>query len=290
MWPEKSPEATAGGARRSAIAVNVTNRRWLSFSCSAAQIRTTAYLGALFSLVVFSALQVNARIVRALDLKALMKDSQLVFVGEVKSIKPSGITTELTYPTWENVVFEWLLVDVEVIEPIKGTEKGKLVSTLMLSTRSEVSMINAPGMVRPKVGQFQLLCLLPAKITGAYAAVTAPFDDNLSIFLLDRKHWADGTHYYKEGKEVAFREQSDKNQALWDLVTAKGEINRDGVVYLRKKYAAQIATPPARGAVIHLKWKKETSGGAWHWDVPDDGGDADGRKKGKVADGPAAKP
>ena len=57
-------------------------------------------------------------------MKTLMKDSQLVFVG-VKSLKPSGITTELTYPTWDNVVFEWLRVEVEVVEPIKGTKKER---------------------------------------------------------------------------------------------------------------------------------------------------------------------
>ena len=31
VWPNKSPEPTAVGAVRSAIAVHVTSRRWLSF-------------------------------------------------------------------------------------------------------------------------------------------------------------------------------------------------------------------------------------------------------------------
>ena len=31
QWPNKSPEPTAVGAVRSAIAVHVTSRRWLSF-------------------------------------------------------------------------------------------------------------------------------------------------------------------------------------------------------------------------------------------------------------------
>jgi hypothetical protein len=31
MWPNKSPEPTAVGAGRSAVAVHVASRRWLSF-------------------------------------------------------------------------------------------------------------------------------------------------------------------------------------------------------------------------------------------------------------------
>jgi hypothetical protein len=156
-------------------------------------------------------MQAQARFVRDLDMKTLMKESQLVFVGQVKSVKPSGMTTELTYPTWDEVVFEWLSVEMEVIEPVKRTRKGELVNTLMLSTRGPGPMINPPGMVEPKVGQYHLLCLLPANSTGTYASVTAPFDDNQAIFLLDRKRWTGGAHYYKEGKEVAFHKQNKKN-------------------------------------------------------------------------------
>jgi hypothetical protein len=254
-------------------------------------MKTATFFGTLFLLIVFSTMQAHARAVRVLDIKTLMKDSQLVFVGKVKSVKPSGITTELTYPTWEDVVFEWLRVEVEVIEPVKGTKKGEIVSTLMLSHRGLGPMFNPPGMVEPTVGQYHLLCLLPANATGVHAAVTAPFDDDQAIFLLDRKHWTDRTHYWnKEGKEVAFHEQSDKNRALWDLVNDKGEINRDGAEHLRKKYAAEIAIPPANDAVIHLKWKKQTSAGGWQSNVPDNGRDADGKTKGKVTDGPVTSP
>ncbi len=31
LWPNKSPEPTAVGAGRSAVAVHVASRRWLSF-------------------------------------------------------------------------------------------------------------------------------------------------------------------------------------------------------------------------------------------------------------------
>jgi hypothetical protein len=222
-------------------------------------------------------------------MKTLMKESQLVFVGQVKSVKPSGMTTELTYPTWDEVVFEWLSVEMEVIEPVKRTKKGELVNTLMLSTRGPGPMINPPGMVEPKVGQYHLLCLLPANSTGTYASVTAPFDDNQAIFLLDRKRWTGGAHYYKEGKEVAFHKQNKKKRVLWNLINDKGNIQRDGAEYLRKKYAVEIAIPPAKDAVIHLKWKKQTSAAGWQSNVPDDWSDGAEKKKGKEPDGPVTK-
>lgn len=253
-------------------------------------MKAIIFLGALFASLVLSPTQAHARAVRIIEMKTLMKDSQLVFVGQVKSVKPSGITTELTYPTWENVIFEWLRVEVEVIEPVKGTKKGELVSTLLLSTRGPGPMINPPGMVEPKVGQCYLLCLLPTSSSEVYAAVTAPFDDREAIFLLDRKHWTDGAHYYKEGKEVAFQEQNEKNRALWDLVDDKGVIKQEGAEYLRKQYAEEIATPPAKDAVIHLKWKKQVSAGGWQSNVPDDGSEADGKKRGETPSGPITRP
>lgn len=253
-------------------------------------MKTFTCLGALLAVLVLSSIQAHGRAVRTLDMKTLMKDSQLVFVGQVKSLKPSGITTELTYPTWDNVVFEWLRAEVEVVEPIKGTKKGELINTLMLSTRGPGPMINPPGMVEPKVGQHHLLCLLPVSSAGDFAAVTAPFDDREAIFLLNRKHWTDGAHYYKEGKEVAFYEQNDKNRALWNLVDDKGQIKQEGAEQMRKQYAAEIATPPAKDAVIHLKWKKRVSTGGWQSNVPDDGSEAGESEKEKMPAGPVTRP
>jgi hypothetical protein len=253
-------------------------------------MRTLNCVGLVFGLIVFCATQAHARAVRVLDMTTLMKESQLVFVGQVKSVKASGITTELTYPTWNDVVFEWLRVEVKVIEPIKGTKKGEVVSTLMLSTRGPGPTINPPGMVQPQVGQHHLLCLLPADATEGYAAVTAPFDDDQAIFLLDRKLWTDGGRYYKDGKEVAFQEQSEKTRMLWDLASDKGEINPESVELLRKKYAAEIAVLPPKDAVIHLKWKKRTSADGWDSNIPDAGRDPDVKKKDKAPAGPTTKP
>ncbi len=252
-------------------------------------MKTAHSLAALFLLILFLPFEVHARFVRVLDMKTLMNDSQLVFVGQVKSVNPSGITTELTYPTWKGVVFEWLNVEVEVVEPVKGTKKGEVVRTLMLSTRGRGPMSDAPGMVEPKVGQFHLLCLLPTSLMEGFASITAPFDDDQSIFLLDRKLWTHA-HNYKDGREVAFHEQSEKNRVLWNLVDDKGEINRDGAEYLRKTYKTEIATPPPEEAVIHLKWKRETSASGWQWNVPDESSDSPGKKKAKEPDGPVTKP
>lgn len=84
-----------------------------------------------------------ARAVYSFDMKTLMARSTLVLVGKVKSVEPSGIKTKLAYPTWDQATFEWLKVEVEVIEPIKGTGKGEMVRTLMLSMSQGV-MANAP--------------------------------------------------------------------------------------------------------------------------------------------------
>lgn len=229
----------------------------------------------------------EARAVRTLEMKALMEESALVFVGTVKSVKPSGITTELTYPTWKDVVFEWLKVEMEVVEPIKGTKKRALVRTLMLSTRGDGPMINAPGMIHPKVGQHHLLCLLPTRFEEVYASITAPFDDDQGVFLLDRKSWTNGATYYKDNKEVAFHEQNDLNAVLWSLVDANGRVIPEGAEAVRKKYKLEIAKPAPKNAVIHLKWRKEESTGGWQWNVPDDGEDAKG---GELPAGPVTKP
>src|SRR5947208_2782984 len=62
----------------------------------ATRMKTAKCFGTVFLLIFFSAMQAHARLVRDLDRKTLMEDSQLVFVGKVKSVKPSGITTEPT--------------------------------------------------------------------------------------------------------------------------------------------------------------------------------------------------
>jgi hypothetical protein len=183
-----------------------------------------------------------------------------------------------------------------VIEPVKGTKKGEVIQTLTLATRDSRPISDAPGMVDPKVGQFHLLCLLPTNLKGAYASITAPFDDDLGIFLLDRKRWSDtNATYYKDHKEVAFYEVDDKNYILWNLVNDNGEINQDGIEYLRNKYKTEIDTPGPEGAIIHLKWKTETSAGGWQRNVPDETNrvtetNNDWETHGPITYGPITKP
>lgn len=232
-----------------------------------------------------------ARAVRSPDLKTLLKSSKLVMVGKVTSVTPSGITTRLTYPTWNDVTFEWLKVEIKVIEPIKGSRKGEIVRTLMLSTRGRGPMFNPPGMVNPKVGQYHLLCLLPTTFKGVYASLTAPFDDDQAIFLLDRSSWTDGSTYYKDGKEVAFYAQNDKQHALWSLVDDQGSIQATGAKAIRKKYQAEIATPAPESSIIHLQWKKETSESGWQWNVPNNDPSSSGETKpSPPSPGPVTKP
>ena len=202
-------------------------------------------------------------------MKELIAGSALVFVGEVKSVAPSGITTELTYPTWEGIVFEWLKVEVEVIEPIKGTQKGQTVRTLMLSTQGLAPIANAPGIVAPKKGQFHLHCLLPTQFENVYASLTAPFDDDQAIFILDRKHWEYGS-YRDDPKSIdPASGYGERYRTLWSLVDDNRQITTEGAVALRRRYSEEIGIKPSKDAVIHIHWKKETSENGWQWNTPD---------------------
>jgi hypothetical protein len=256
---------------------------------SASKMSIVHSLASLLLLILLLPINARARFVQSLDMKTLMKRSQLVCVGHVKSVAPSGITTELTYPTWEGVVFEWLKVEVEVIEPIKGAKRGEVVHTLMLSTHGPASMFNRPGMIEPKLGENLLLFLLPSTLTGVYASVTAPFDDDQAIFPLEHKHWTRGT-YYKDGKEVTFREQDEKSRAIWDLSGENGEINREEVEHLKEKYEAEIAAKPPNDDIVHLKWKKETNANGWQRSIPDDENDGAGKTKAQDAPCPITHP
>ncbi|MCW1916574.1 hypothetical protein OJ996_23505 [Luteolibacter sp. GHJ8] len=226
--------------------------------------------GIMLLALILSSAVCEARAVRSMGMKELVAQSALVFVGQVTSIRPSGITTTLTYPTWGNTVFEWLEVEVKVIEEVKGVKKGQVVRTLMLSIRGEsFIVINPPGMVKPGLGQHHLLCLLPTTQPGFHASITAPFDDREGIFLLDRKEWTEGATYFDDkGRKVAFKDQNEKNAMLWNLVDGRGRIMPGGAAAMRKNYQAEIARRPPAESVVHLKWKKVEGKGGWQWNEP----------------------
>jgi hypothetical protein len=208
-----------------------------------------------------------ARAVLSYDMKTLMCRSSLVLVGKVKSVQPSGIKEKIVYPTKDYLVFEWLKVEIEVIEPVKGAQKGDVIRTLMLSMPEGV-MANAPGMIHPKPGQHHLLFLIPTQFKNVYAAATAPDDEDEAIFILDRTNTM---KYGSFGDGNSPEEYGERYKAIWSLVDDMGLITPKGAEELRKNYQAEIATKPPKDAVIHLQWKKETSVSEWQWNAPIEG-------------------
>ena len=97
----------------------------------------------LIALTVLCPLLVLARAVRTYNTNTLVTNAELVFIGRVNSITPSGITTTMSYPMWQGATFEWLNVEAEVLEPVKGVQRGQLVSTAMLSVDRGIG--NAPS-------------------------------------------------------------------------------------------------------------------------------------------------
>lgn len=197
-----------------------------------------------------------ARAVRGFEMPELTTGSEIALIGKVSSVKPSGLTTQLTYPTWEGVTFEWLNVEVSVVESLKGTEKGRTIRVLMLSAPGGGPAFNPPGMLDVEEGQHLLMFLLPTTKKGVYAAMSAPWDEDQAIFLLDRK----------EG--VINQTSIAVIELIPTLVGDDGRILSDGVARLRAKYQEQLAVKPPKEAKIYLKWRTETSKGGWQRDVP----------------------
>ena len=209
-----------------------------------------------------------ARLFQVHDLKTLVAESTLVFVGSVKSVTPTGITTSLSYPTWEGAVFEWLRVDVDVLEPIKGTRKGAVVQTAMLSLKTKVDgMYSPPGMLEPDKGKAFLLFLVPTTRTNLFAAVTAPYDEDESIFILDRSFWKYGG--YQETKEQRASPFRERREVIWSLVDEKGQTVPGGADLMRKTFEREIRMGPSN-QVVHLQYQKYTNPSGWFHDVPKD--------------------
>jgi hypothetical protein len=218
-------------------------------------------------LVAFAAF---GRFIRPQSLKDLTKDATLVFVGRVKSVKPSGITTHLSYPTWENVTFAWLSVDVEVLEPFKGVRRGDVVQAMMLSLAKEsdeVGIINAPGIVSVQKGDLLLLFLGPTPVTNAFAGLSAPYDDYLSIFLLDRGERQNSYYQKASGREGDPVGSDEKHNLIWSLVDDEKQLIPSGAEDFRKRYSAEISAPPSTN-IIYLEWQKYTNPRGWFSDIP----------------------
>jgi hypothetical protein len=232
--------------------------------CGKGMRRPTIYI----AIIILTALAVSGRFLDVRGIRTLITQSKLAFVGRVRAVKPSGITTSLSYPTWEGVVFEWLQVDVEVLEPIKGTKKGDVVQTAMLSvdeTKESPPMVNAPGMLEPIKGDKFLLFLAPTTRTNLFAALTAPYDDDQSIFRLDRSLGEYAS--YQEGKERPDSPFYDRHSLIWSLVDEGGQLIPAGAEQLRSRFATEIAATPSN-RVVYLQWQTQTNAAGWMWDVP----------------------
>ena len=120
-------------------------------------------------------------------------------------------------------------------------------------------MINAPGMLDPKKNDIFLFCLNPTSITNILAAVTAPFDDDLSIFHLDRGKWNPKT--YSEGIK------NERVALIWSLVDNAGKIIPIGVQQMRRTYAKEIQTVPTN-AIVYLQWETRTNASGWIANFP----------------------
>lgn len=223
------------------------------------------------ALWVVAPLHLFGRPMRSYDMKSLIAKSELVFVGRVRSVQPSGVTTSLTYATWGGVVFSWLAVDVEVLEPIKGVHRADVVHTFMLSADRPI-MINPPGTVEPKNGEALLLCLAPTTLTNVFAAVTAPFDDKESIFRLDRSD-SEYSSYRKgflrrhRDGDIIGPKLKERFACVWRLVSDEGTILPAGAERMRKAYSKQIRMPPPT-MVIYLQWETRTNSAGWRWNEP----------------------
>jgi len=224
------------------------------------------------TLMLLGALGAFGRFLPVKDVKTLVAESELVFVGRVKSAKPSGITTSLSYPTWQGVVFEWLRVDVEVLESIKGTKSGEVVQIAMLAVderKGPRPMMNPPGMLEPKKGDEFLLFLVPTARTNLFAALTAPYDDDQSIFRLDRS--LPNYRSYREGKEKQDSPFYERHRVIWSLVDDARQIVPSGAALMRKTYAREIGMESSN-RVVHLQWQKYTNPSGWSHDIPKETG------------------
>ena len=181
------------------------------------------------------------RLVKIVDPKTLIADSKLVFVGKVQSVKVSGIATRLSYPTWEGVSFPWLSAKIKVLVPFKGVRKGDIVRVMMLSiAKSEKAqhMYSPPEVLEPDKGDIFFLCLGPTPITNAFAALTGPYNENISVFPLHRSQETSIDNMRDYDRRL---HSDDKRfELIWQLVNQAGDILPDRVAKLRHIYAPEM--------------------------------------------------
>jgi hypothetical protein len=157
---------------------------------------------------------------------------------------------------------------MEVVAQFKGVRKGEVVRVMMLSiAKSEKAqfMYSPPEVLEPDKGDIFFLCLGPTPTTNTFAALTAPYNENLSVLPLYRSHEASGDSMRDDGKRLLL---DDKRFApIWQLVNRAGEILPDSVAKLRDIYAAEIGKAPTND-MVYLEWQAYTNAHSWVSDVP----------------------
>lgn len=229
-------------------------------------MRTRIFFPALMALIPSIAF---SRLLPINDPQTLIADSKLVFVGKVQSVKTSGIATPLSYPTWDGASFPWLKVEIEVLAPIKGkgVQGGDSVHVMMLSMdkRAESRMYSPPEVLEPDKGDVFFLCLGRTPITNTFAALSAPYNENLSVLPLHRNHGTISDTSRDYGKQLLLRDK--RFDLIWRLVNEKGELLPDGVTKLRDTYAAELGRVPTND-MVYLEWQAYTNAHGWVSDMP----------------------
>ena len=222
---------------------------------------------AMIALMTLFSLPAFARLVRIIPPDELMANSKLVFVGKVQSVETSSVATSLSYPTWEGVSFPWLKVEVEVSAPVKGVKPGEIVHVMMLSidNRNQKPMLSAPEVLEPDKGDIFLFCLGPTSITNSFAALTAPYDEFLSVIPLHRNREI-GMHTVR-GVEDRFLLNDQRFALIRKLVNESGETVPDAMAKLRETYAGEIIHTPTN-QMICLEWQARTNTAGWVSDAP----------------------
>jgi hypothetical protein len=223
----------------------------------------------LMTLVILAAPSAQARLFQIIPPQDLIAKSKLVFVGEVRSVQSSDITTSLSYIPWEGVTFRWLVAEVEVIEPFKGTRKGEIVRTAMLSANQEVD--NAPFMLSAEKGDVFLFCLLPTPITNLVAALSAPYNESLSVITLHRSRpepaerltSSEGMRYFND----KLLRDDKRFSSIFDLVDEKAQIVATASERFRNTFVTELSAEPS-ARLIYLEWETAVSTGGWRSDVP----------------------
>jgi hypothetical protein len=217
------------------------------------------------------------------DPKKSFADANLVFVGQVRSVEPSQIRTTLSYIPYEGVRFQWQVAEVEVIEAFKGVQKGGVVETAMLSIDEQSpvqSMYSPPGMLKPEKGDIFLFFLAPTPKTNVFAALTAPYNENLSVLALHRSRQIfdaqDAMNQPCDSRDSMNHLLSTADgrfALLLGLVDGAGKIVPPAASRVREAYALEISRAP-RTNVVYLEWATHTNLSGWQSDWPKGGGSA----------------